>query len=95
MEAHSAYLTGQTISVDGGLTLYADCREPLRLVRSRLVRSRRPYDVGRVLDADVPALPRRCFRQTLVTTAHHRVWQSTSDAVFGTALKAMRRVLGG
>ena len=31
----------------------------------------RLYDLGRVLDADVPAFPGRYFRQTLVTTAHH------------------------
>ena len=37
----------------------------------RLVRSGRMYDLGRVLDQDIPVLPGRYFRQTLVTTAHH------------------------
>jgi kynurenine formamidase len=36
-----------------------------------LVRSGRLYDLGRVLDQNVPLLPGRYFRQTLVTTAHH------------------------
>jgi kynurenine formamidase len=31
----------------------------------------RLYDLGRVLDEDVPVFPGRYFRQTLVTTAHH------------------------
>lgn len=31
----------------------------------------RRYDLGRVLDENVPAFPGRYFRQTLVTTAHH------------------------
>lgn len=42
-----------------------------RAAAMRLVRSGRLYDLGRVLDKDVPALPGRYFRQTLVTTAHH------------------------
>jgi kynurenine formamidase len=36
-----------------------------------LVREGRLYDLGRVLDENVPAFPGRFFRQTLVTTAHH------------------------
>jgi kynurenine formamidase len=35
------------------------------------VREGRLYDLGRVLDEDVPVFPGRFFRQTLVTTAHH------------------------
>ena len=31
----------------------------------------RLYDLGRVLDEDIPVFPGRFFRQTLVTTAHH------------------------
>jgi kynurenine formamidase len=42
-----------------------------RVAALRLVRSGRLYDLGRVLDEDVPAFPGRYFRQTLVTTAHH------------------------
>jgi kynurenine formamidase len=36
-----------------------------------LVREGRLYDLGRVLDEQVPVFPGRYFRQTLVTTAHH------------------------
>jgi kynurenine formamidase len=36
-----------------------------------LVREGRLYDLGHVLDEDVPVFPGRFFRQTLVTTAHH------------------------
>ena len=42
-----------------------------RAAALQLVRSGRLYDLGRVLDQDVPVLPGRYFRQTLVTTAHH------------------------
>src|SRR3954465_1922149 len=41
-----------------------------RAAALRLVRSGRLYDLGRVLDEDVPVFPGRYFRQTLVTTAH-------------------------
>lgn len=36
-----------------------------------LVREGRLYDLGRILDEQVPVFPGRYFRQTLVTTAHH------------------------
>ncbi len=36
-----------------------------------LVGEGRLYDLGRVLDEDIPVFPGRFFRQTLVTTAHH------------------------
>jgi kynurenine formamidase len=36
-----------------------------------LVREGRLFDLGRVLDENVPVFPGRYFRQTLVTTAHH------------------------
>ena len=42
-----------------------------RAAALRLVRSGRMYDLGRVLDENVPAPLGRYFRQTLVTTAHH------------------------
>lgn len=42
-----------------------------RLDALALVSRGEAYDLGRVLDANVPALPGRYFRQTLVTTAHH------------------------
>jgi kynurenine formamidase len=43
-----------------------------RAAALRLVRQGRLYDLGRVLDENVPAFAGRYFRQTLVTTAHHR-----------------------
>jgi kynurenine formamidase len=42
-----------------------------RLAALQLVREGRVFDLGRVLDEQVPAFPGRSFRQTLVTTAHH------------------------
>jgi kynurenine formamidase len=36
-----------------------------------LVHQGRLFDLGRVLDENVPVFPGRYFRQTLVTTAHH------------------------
>ncbi len=45
--------------------------EARRLAALRLVREGRLYDLGRVLDENVPVFPGRYFRQTLVTTAHH------------------------
>ena len=42
-----------------------------RLEALALVREGRLYDLGHVLDENVPAFPGRFFRQTLVTTAHH------------------------
>jgi kynurenine formamidase len=42
-----------------------------RLAALELVRHGRLFDLGRVLDEDVPAFPGRSFHQTLVTTAHH------------------------
>jgi kynurenine formamidase len=42
-----------------------------RAAALRTVRSGRLYDLGRLLDQEVPVLPGRYFRQTLVTTAHH------------------------
>jgi kynurenine formamidase len=35
------------------------------------VREGRLYDLGRILDDEIPVFPGRFFRQTLVTTAHH------------------------
>jgi kynurenine formamidase len=37
----------------------------------QLVREGRLYDLGHVLDEQVPVFPGRYFRQTLVSTAHH------------------------
>ena len=91
----AAYITGQTIFVDGGLTLFPSFLDALvvgmtspfgaedqlgmlnhvdeakRLEALALVREGRLFDLGRVLDENVPVFPGRYFRQTLVTTAHH------------------------
>ena len=37
---------------------------------ARLVQQGRVYDLGRVLDENVPAFPGQSFRQSLVTNAH-------------------------
>ena len=52
----------------GRLALVDDAK---RLEALSLVRAGRMYDLGRVLDENIPAFPGRFFRQTLVTTAHH------------------------
>ena len=57
---------------DDQLGMLNHITDATRAAALRLVRSGRLYDLGRVLDADVPAFPGRYFRQTLVTTAHHQ-----------------------
>ena len=42
-----------------------------RLEALTLVREGHMYDLGRVLDEEIPVFPGRFFKQTLVTTAHH------------------------
>jgi kynurenine formamidase len=49
-----------------------------------LVREGRLFDLGRVLDENVPAFPGRFFRQTLVTTAHHDGGNWITEQVVGT-----------
>jgi kynurenine formamidase len=46
--------------------------EEKRLRALSSVREGRLYDLGHVLDEDIPVFPGRFFRQTLVTTAHHQ-----------------------
>jgi kynurenine formamidase len=46
--------------------------EEKRLRALSSVRQGRLYDLGHVLDEDIPVFPGRFFRQTLVTTAHHQ-----------------------
>lgn len=46
--------------------------EEKRLAALSLVREGRLYDLGRILDEEIPVFPGRFFRQTLVTTAHHQ-----------------------
>ena len=45
--------------------------EAKRRTAMALVRAGRMYDLGHVLDENVPVFPGRYFKQTLVTTAHH------------------------
>ena len=45
--------------------------EAKRLEALALVREGRLFDLGHVLDENIPVFPGRYFRQTLVTTAHH------------------------
>ena len=46
--------------------------EATRLRALSLVREGRLYDLGHVLDENIPVFPGRFFKQTLVTTAHHQ-----------------------
>jgi kynurenine formamidase len=46
--------------------------EAKRLEALALVRAGRVYDLGHVLDEQIPVFPGRFFKQTLVTTAHHQ-----------------------
>jgi kynurenine formamidase len=57
-----------TVSPLGRLALIDDAKRAAAL---RLVRHGRMYDLGHVLDENVPVFPGRYFKQTLVTTAHH------------------------
>jgi kynurenine formamidase len=52
----------------GMLALIDDAKRASALAEVRLGRM---YDLGHVLDEDVPVFPGRYFKQTLVTTAHH------------------------
>jgi kynurenine formamidase len=56
-------------SVELGMLRHVD--EAKRLEALALVREGRLFDLGHVLDENVPVFPGRYFRQTLVTTAHH------------------------
>jgi kynurenine formamidase len=49
-----------------------------------LVRDGRVYDLGHVLDEDVPVFPGRYFRQTLVSTCHHTGGNWITEIVTGT-----------
>jgi kynurenine formamidase len=60
-----------TFGVEDQLGMLNHVDEAKRLEALGLVREGRLYDLGRVLDEDIPVFPGRFFRQTLVTTAHH------------------------
>jgi kynurenine formamidase len=49
-----------------------------------LVREGRLFDLGRILDENIPTFPGRYFRQTLVTTAHHDGGSWITEQVAGT-----------
>jgi kynurenine formamidase len=57
-----------TINELGKLALIDDSKRAAALA---LVKQGRMYDLGHVLDENVPVFPGRYFKQTLVTTAHH------------------------
>jgi kynurenine formamidase len=57
------------VSSEIGMLAHVD--EAKRRAALGLVRDGRIFDLGRILDEDVPVFPGRFFRQTLVTTAHH------------------------
>jgi kynurenine formamidase len=61
-------MTASTATELGKLALIDDAKRAAALA---LVRRGRMYDLGHVLDENVPVFPGRYFKQTLVTTAHH------------------------
>ena len=60
-----------SFGADDELGMLNHLTDAKRLQAISLVRSGRLYDLGRVLDENVPVFPGRAFHQTLVTTAHH------------------------
>ena len=61
-------MTATTANELGKLALLDDAKRAAAL---GLVTRGRLYDLGHLLDENVPVFPGRYFRQTLVTTAHH------------------------
>jgi kynurenine formamidase len=61
-------MTATTVNELGKLALIDDAKRAAALA---LVKRGRIYDLGHVLDENVPVFPGRYFKQTLVTTAHH------------------------
>jgi kynurenine formamidase len=61
-------MTATAINPLGNLALIDDAK---RLAALSLICDGRMYDLGHVLDENVPVFPGRYFKQTLVTTAHH------------------------
>lgn len=54
-----------------------------RLAAARLVERGVGYDLGHVLDEDVPAFPGRSFRQSLLTTAHQLNRRAAEEGAAG------------
>jgi kynurenine formamidase len=67
---------------DIGMLAHVD--EAKRREALALVREGRMFDLGRVLDENVPVFPGRYFRQTLVTTAHHDGGHWITEQIAGT-----------
>ena len=61
-------MTATSVNELGKLALLDDAKRAAALA---LVKRGRMYDLGHVLDENVPVFPGRYFKQTLVTTAHH------------------------
>ena len=61
-------MSATTVNPAGKLALIDDRKRAAALA---LVRQGRMYDLGHVLDEQVPVFAGRYFKQTLVTTAHH------------------------
>ena len=61
-------MSATTVNPAGKLALIDERKRAAALA---LVRQGRMYDLGHVLDEQVPVFPGRYFKQTLVTTAHH------------------------
>jgi kynurenine formamidase len=61
-------MTARAVSEIGNLALIDDDKRVSALAE---IRAGRVYDLGHVLDENVPVFPGRYFKQTLVTTAHH------------------------
>jgi kynurenine formamidase len=72
------------VRIDDEIGMLAHVDEAKRREALALVREGRLYDLGRVLDENVPAFPGRFFRQTLVTTAHHDGGNWITEQVAGT-----------
>ena len=67
---------------DLGMLRHVD--EAKRREALALVREGRLFDLGRILDENIPTFPGRYFRQTLVTTAHHDGGSWITEQVAGT-----------
>jgi kynurenine formamidase len=70
------------MTVELGMLQHVD--EAKRREALALVREGRLFDLGRVLDENIPTFPGRYFRQTLVTTAHHDGGSWITEQVAGT-----------
>jgi kynurenine formamidase len=60
------------VGVTDELGMLRHVDEAKRLEALALVSSGHVYDLGHVIDEDIPVFPGRFFKQTLVTTAHHQ-----------------------